>query len=140
MLSLIIDTNSLISALIRDSSARKILFYPQFVFHAPAHLLDEIILHFEEVAKKSGFGQDETNLLFNFLTSYISFYPLSAFKDHLGEATSLTSDPDDVEFLALALAIPNDGIWTADQHFEEQKKIKIWKTADLLKLLPQNEI
>lgn len=135
MLNLIIDTNSLISALVRDSTARKIFFHPEFTFHAPAHLLNEIDLHFKEISRKSGFDEMSTNLLFNFLTSYIKFHSTEKFKSKLEEAAQLVSDSGDLEFIALALAVPNDGIWTADKHFEEQDKIKVWKTIDLLKLI-----
>jgi predicted nucleic acid-binding protein len=44
-------------------------------------------------------------------------------------------DPNDIPFLALALATENDGIWSNDRHFEAIKQIKIWKTSDLLKYL-----
>jgi predicted nucleic acid-binding protein len=135
MLNFIIDTNSLISALVKDSATRKILFHPEFAFHAPVHLCDEITSHFGEMAKKSGFSEDETKLLFNFLTSYIKFHSTEEFKDKLNEAALLISHLNDLEFVALALAIPNDGIWTADKHFENQNKIKIWKTQELLKFI-----
>ncbi|MBI4014875.1 MAG: hypothetical protein HY365_02890, partial [Candidatus Aenigmarchaeota archaeon] len=46
-------------------------------------------------------------------------------------------DPDDTPFIALALAVENDGIWSSDKHFERQNKIKIWKTETLLKLLEE---
>lgn len=87
------------------------------------------------MAKKSGFSEDETKLLFNFLTSYIKFHSTEEFKDKLNEATLLIPHLNDLEFVALALAIPNDGIWTADKHFEKQNKIKIWKTQELLKFI-----
>ena len=44
-------------------------------------------------------------------------------------------DPKDVPFVALALAIENEGIWSNDKHFEEIKQIKIWKTSDLLEYI-----
>ena len=44
-------------------------------------------------------------------------------------------DEKDVPFIALALSIKNDGIWTNDKHFKKQKKIKIFTTQDLIKLL-----
>lgn len=44
-------------------------------------------------------------------------------------------DPDDVPFIALALAIHNEGIWTEDEDFKKQNKIKIWKTEDIINLL-----
>ena len=43
-------------------------------------------------------------------------------------------DPDDVPFIAAALATGAD-IWSDDPHFAKQKKIRIWKTMGLAKLL-----
>lgn len=40
-------------------------------------------------------------------------------------------DKDDTPFIALALAVTNDGIWTDDKHFEKQSRIKVWKTQIL---------
>ena len=34
-------------------------------------------------------------------------------------------DPSDTPFIALALVVENDGIWSDDRHFEEQNRIKI---------------
>jgi len=44
-------------------------------------------------------------------------------------------DAGDVPFIALALSFPNDGIWTEDKHFLRQRRVKIWLTRDLLKLI-----
>lgn len=44
-------------------------------------------------------------------------------------------DIEDVVFIALALSVENDGIWTDDADFEKQTKIKIWKTGDILSIL-----
>ena len=44
-------------------------------------------------------------------------------------------DPDDAPFIALALSIPNDGIWSNDKHFLKQDRVKIWTTGDLIKLI-----
>jgi predicted nucleic acid-binding protein len=122
MLNLIIDTNSLVSALVKDSAARKIIFEGSFAFHAPKHLLDELELHFKEISKKSGFDEKATQLLFHFLTSYIRFCPLEIFKSKMKETKMLVKDQNDVEFVALAIAIPNEEIWTADKHFESRKR------------------
>ena len=47
-------------------------------------------------------------------------------------------DPDDTPFIALALAVENDGIWSDDKHFEQQNRIKIWKTGALSKSIEEN--
>ena len=44
-------------------------------------------------------------------------------------------DEKDTQFIALALAIENNGIWSNDKHFEKQTKIKIYKTIDIINLL-----
>ncbi|MBI5968325.1 MAG: hypothetical protein HY882_10780 [Deltaproteobacteria bacterium] len=41
-------------------------------------------------------------------------------------------DPGDVPFIALGLAVENDGIWSSDKHFKKIKRFKIWKTSELL--------
>ena len=44
-------------------------------------------------------------------------------------------DVKDAPFLAAALAIPNDGIWSHDKHFEKQNKVKVWISKELLKYI-----
>jgi predicted nucleic acid-binding protein len=44
-------------------------------------------------------------------------------------------DPSDTPFMALALAVENDGIWSDDRHFLRQRRVKTWKTKDLLGLV-----
>ena len=44
-------------------------------------------------------------------------------------------DKDDTKFIALALAVDNDGVWSDDRHFEMQTTIRIWKTSELAKLM-----
>jgi predicted nucleic acid-binding protein len=41
-------------------------------------------------------------------------------------------DKKDAPFIALALSIPVDGIWSDDKHFKQQKTIKIFTTKDLI--------
>jgi predicted nucleic acid-binding protein len=51
-----------------------------------------------------------------------------------------TIDPDDTPFIALALAVENDGVWSDDRHFQQQTRIRIWKTKDLLTLIKQGMV
>jgi len=61
----------------------------------------------------------------------------SLFKDFIPKAFQIMRniDEDDTSFLALALMINGDGIWTNDPHFKKQNEIKVWKTKDMIKLL-----
>lgn len=44
-------------------------------------------------------------------------------------------DLDDSPFLAAAIAIDADGIWSDDLHFQKQGAVKTFTTKDLLQLL-----
>ena len=44
-------------------------------------------------------------------------------------------DPKDTPFIALALAVENDGVWSEDRRFEQQSRVKVWKTKELLRRL-----
>lgn len=43
-------------------------------------------------------------------------------------------DPNDTDFIAAALVVEVD-IWSDDKHFEKQQKVKVWKTAEIVKML-----
>ena len=55
----------------------------------------------------------------------------------LSEAKQIIAsiDPDDVPFIAAALVVDNDGIWTDDAHFNRQKIIRVFRTASLARSL-----
>lgn len=38
-------------------------------------------------------------------------------------------------FIALALSTDNQGIWSEDKHFEQQKRVKVLKTKDVMRAL-----
>ena len=40
---------------------------------------------------------------------------------------------EDVSFIALALSIDNDGIWSEDKHFKKQDRVKVFTTEELMK-------
>jgi len=60
-----------------------------------------------------------------------------AIKSKLKEAKEIMGaiDPDDVPFIAAALAVENDGIWTDDTHFDRQKRIRVFKTTSLVRMV-----
>lgn len=136
-MKLIIDSNRIIAGLIRDGVARRILLHPGFQFYAPEFMLFEIEALADIIAEKSGLSPDEFTHIFSLLVSKIKLVPMVQIATVLKEAESIMSNIDigDVPFLAAALAIPNDGIWTEDRHFEQQNKIKVWKTSALLHLV-----
>ena len=134
---LIVDTNILISSLIKDSITREILLLPFMDFYLPEFALEEVEAHKTKIGKLSGLSPDEIDFFLDLLLENISIIPAQAIRPYLKEAERIIGDidPGDIPFIALALAVDNDGIWTNDKHFKKARKIKIWNTRELLAYL-----
>ena len=134
---LILNTSILISSLIKDSVTRQILLLPSMKFYLPEYALEEIEAHKIKISRLSRLSTDEIDILLNLLLENISIIPSRTIQPYLSQAGVIIGriDPNDIPFLALALATENDGIWSNDRHFEAIKQIKIWKTSDLLRYL-----
>ena len=131
---LIVDTNILISSLIKDSITREIFLLPFMDFYLPEFALEEVEAHKPRICKLSGLSPDEIDLFLDLLLENISIAPAQTIRPFLNEAETIIGDidPGDIPFIALALAVDNDGIWTNDKHFRKVKKMKVWKTSELL--------
>ena len=87
--------------------------------------------------KKSKIKDEEFELLFDLVMEKISIIPDEKIKKHINHGIKIMKDIDikDSPFIACALSIPNEGIWTEDKHFNKQNQIKVWNTKDLIKYL-----
>ncbi|WP_333654379.1 PIN domain-containing protein [Dissulfurispira sp.] len=140
-MKLILDTGILISALIKESSInRHVLLMPIFDFYLPEYAVDEINRHKEKIAELSGLTKDELTVLFSILLERVTIVTSEIVKPYIKKAEGLIGhrDKKDVTFVALALAIENDGIWTNDKDFSAVSGIKVWNTKDILDYLSAN--
>jgi predicted nucleic acid-binding protein len=133
---LIIDSNILISALIRDSTTRKILIESSWQFCYPEQSFHEVRKYKNLVLEKSGMTEQEYTEVLNRLLKHITLIPEEIMQHKLKEADDLLGkiDPDDVIFLATALSLDNSNIWSDDGHFEKQSKVRTFKTEHIVKL------
>tara|TARA_Y100000310_G_C20700547_1_gene829434 strand:+ start:7587 stop:7985 length:399 start_codon:yes stop_codon:yes gene_type:complete len=129
----------LLSALIRDSITRKIiiesgwdLFYPEISFK-------DVEKYSSVIMEKSGLDRGEYNTLFFFLVGYFTRLRQDQFSFMFDEANELIGeiDPDDVVFLALALSIECDGIWSDDAHFKRQEKVRVYTTPEIIEIFKE---
>jgi len=132
-----VDANIIISALIKDSITRSILIESSIEFYTLEYTFDEIGKHLGYISKKNSLTIDKNKKVLDILSNYIHVFEAKYYIDYLNKAQKLIGkiDERDVPYIALALAINNDGIWSNDEHFEKQDKIKIWKTKDIIKIL-----
>lgn len=135
-MKVVIDTNILMSALIKDSTTRKIIVKSNWEFYYPEVSLHEIRKYRSLILQKSGMNEEEFTRLFNRLLSSIKIIPEEYIHKRLDEANKILGkiDPKDVVFLATALSIEDSVIWSDDRHFEKQNKVKLLKTKDIIKL------
>ena len=89
------------------------------------------------IIRKGKLSESAFEILFGMIKERIEVIPEEKIQTHLKEAREIMAhiDPDDVPFIALALCIKSDGIWTEDSDFFEQKEIQIYKTGDMLKFM-----
>lgn len=133
---LVLDTNILVSALVKNSLTREILAHPEMEYAIPEFALQELEAHLDELLEKSGLTLAQFALLLGQLKGRMVVVPSEDIR-HREEARRVMDriDPEDTVFIALALSIPNDGIWSQDRHFERQRRIKVWKTRELARRL-----
>ncbi len=136
-MKLVINSNILISALIKNSITRKILLNPKFEIYLPEFSLNEIRKYLPEITKKANVSEKTIEIVMNQILENIHIVPLDDYKDELTKAIDLIGavDEKDVPFLALALSITNDGIWSNDKHFKKQNVVITYSTEDIVKSL-----
>ncbi len=136
-LRLVLDTNIIISALInKKSTIRDILTSDKIIFYLPELVLAEILEHKELLCRKTGLSQKEVFFTLFYLMSKVEIVKKEAFSENLEEAKGIMEkiDINDSEFLALALSVENDGIFSNDKHFDNSG-IKRWTVEEIISWL-----
>jgi predicted nucleic acid-binding protein len=78
-------------------------------------------------------SKEANDLLLTLLLTSVAVVPYERIAPYLSDADVLIGaiDPDDVPFVALALAEEHDGIWSNDRAFEDLPGIQHWTTTSL---------
>lgn len=137
---MVLDTNIIFSALINKNSViRDILVSDKILFLLPDFVLDEILKHKDLLCKKTGLSQNEVFFTLFYLLSKVHIIKKEAFSEKLEYARKAMEKIDifDSEFLALALSIENDGIFSQDKHFDKTE-IKRWSVKEVVELLKKD--
>ncbi|MBI5389071.1 hypothetical protein HZB01_01690 [Candidatus Woesearchaeota archaeon] len=136
-MKIIVDTNQIIAALVKDGLTRKIITSKNLLFYAPIYVLEEVQKHLPVITKKAGIPKEDVKSLFSLFMENVSLISEEKINQKMADADKIMRDIDlnDSPILACALAIPNDGIWTEDKHFEKQGTVKVLKTKDMLRYI-----
>ena len=136
-MKLIIDAYVLISSLLKDSTTREILLNESLDFYLPEIVIIEVNKYLRYISEKSKLSEEEVKNLLNSLLENLHLVPIDEYEIKMDKGMEIMGEIDekDSQFIALALAIENDGIWSNDKHLHKQEEIDVYKTADIIKLL-----
>lgn len=129
-MKIVIDSNRVIAALVKQGTTRQILFHKSFTFFAPEFILTEIKKYSDEIRKKANIKKEEFDELLSLIFRGIIIIPQQEYRTFT-KGIKIT-DPNDIPYLACCMSIKADGIWTHDPHFLQQNKIKIFTNIDLI--------
>jgi len=110
-LKIVIDSNILFSALIKDSITRRIILDYENQFLFPSYIFEEMEIHKTELLTKSKMKEKDFEELLSLLLRKVIIIPNEILLHYKKEAYQIIKDidPDDVTFIACALAF-NDSV------------------------------
>lgn len=134
-MKLIIDTNILIAAFIRDSTMRRIIISGFFEIYALKTNLQELFMYKEYILQKSHITDNEFYTLISSIFQDIKFFGEEDYAMNIEKADFIMSaiDINDSFVIAAALSVDCDGIWSDDKHLKLQKVVPVFNTDDMLK-------
>lgn len=133
---IVVDANILFAALIKDSTVRKIILNSKTTFLVPEQIIREYENHMLEIQEKSGLSSEEFNALMKMLLQKCTVIKEESILPYREKAQSLIAarDPDDVPFIACALANPGSAIWSDDLDMCSQTEIRVIKTREMIQI------
>ena len=137
-MELVVDSNRIIAALIKDSVSRKIILNQKFSLYSIEFGVKEVRKYREEIKRKAKINSQEFNFVMKSLLSRIYVFSekeisVKSIKKAVGLIGKI--DPNDVPFIALSLELGKMPIWSDDKHFRKQREIRVLTTKHLSKKL-----
>jgi predicted nucleic acid-binding protein len=100
------------------------LFSPEFA-------LEEINVYKNDIIRKTGITSKEFSKIRTDLAIAVEFIPVEKYTGFLKDAINISPDPNDIDFLALAIKL-NVKLWSNDSNLKNQRKVQVYSTSDLL--------
>jgi len=134
---IMLDANIILSALMKNGITRKILLSKEIEFYTIQYTLEEVLKYNALIKRKSGLNDHELTIILDTIFENIKIIPIKNVKSNFKKAFEVMKniDPKDAPILAGAMSIPNDGLWTNDEHLKQQKLNKTIGTKELLSII-----
>src|SRR3989338_10657779 len=136
-MEIIVDTNILFSAILKDSTIRKIILLSPIKFFIPEYALKEIEEHLEEIKEKTNLDHNEFYSIYKILIRSMAVIHFRELDNHKLVAMEIVCDIDkeDTMIIAAALSRPNSILWSEDKPLKKQNEIRVFNTAEMIRLL-----
>jgi predicted nucleic acid-binding protein len=134
-MEIVVDTNVIISSLLKDGLTRRIILLSPFDMYTLSYAEEEIESNREELTRKSKLDDDSFKYTIRVLLSKINLIPLESIEPFRDRAIEIMREIDvnDAPFLALAIML-NSPIWSNDDHFKRQNAARVFTTREILPL------
>ncbi len=135
-MKLVADANVVIAALLRDAGTRRLLLLGGHEVHVPDYLFDEIEAHRGELAARLRRPTDIVNEVLDLLRGHLIEHRAAEYKPEMALAEGMLRgrDPKDVPYVALALALHAEGIWSEDRGLVSQPPFRVFRTTELVRM------
>ena len=135
-MEIVVDTNIIISALLKEGLTRKIILLAPFEMYTVPFARLEIEEHKAELLNKSGLDDESFQYLIDLIFARIRVVDPSIIEPFKKKAIEIMKslDVNDSPFLALAMAL-NCPIWSNDGDLKKQNIVKVYTTQEILELL-----
>ncbi len=138
-MDIVVDTNIIISALLKDSKIREIIVSSKDKLLVPEITFQEIEDHRNELIEKSGLSDKDFSILILKLKEYLTIVPNAKLVVYWKEAESIIGNIDKDDILIISASLSNNccPIWSNDKHFLKQIKIKIYTNEEMIKRISE---
>lgn len=136
-MKIIVDTNVVVAAVLKDSITRRILLYPRISYYSPEFMLTEFSLHKNEIMHKTHLTKNSFPTIQNLVFSNLKIVQKLNYNHYMKAAEEIVGniDRNDVQYFALSLAISADGIWSYDKRLTKQGRVRIFNTSEMFQLV-----
>jgi len=131
---IVVDANVFVSALLKDSTVRKLLLGGKTPrLFAPEFIKEELFKHLPDFSKRLKADESELKKAIAglFDAAEVGMIPPEQYSAFLQRALRITPDPNDAPYFALALKF-GCPIWSQDKALKKQGAVTVYSTAELL--------
>ena len=130
-MDLVIDSNILFAALLKESGTSDILF--KHTLYAPEFIFEEFRKYKDYLKGKTKRNAESFNELFDLFERNVILIPKEEIEHFMEKAETISPDTKDVVYLALALKL-RCGLWSNDRDLKEkQNAIRVYSTEELIR-------